>query len=87
MMSSLTYSAQQPTREWFREDGRLCSEDGEHEITQDPVYGYYRLTTQEDPTESISESLIEYELVLYAEALCVDEGCPQHGTIHQYVNS
>lgn len=71
MTASITraYSIQQPNREWETEDERLISKDGIHEITLHPVYDYYRLTTVEDPTESIAESRIEYELVLYADQL------------------
>ncbi len=69
MSKALSYTISQPTRGWFEgdEEGQLLSADGLHEITMDPVYGYYRLTTVEDPCESITESLSQYEVVMYAE--------------------
>ena len=67
------YTIRQSTREWNweYEDGQnvLMSADGIHRITTDPVYGYYRLATQEDPTEAISEHRVLHTLVLYADAL------------------
>jgi hypothetical protein len=70
MISKMTYKVQQAEREWEWEDSTtLISIDGVHQITQDPVYGYFKLTTVEDPTESISESLIMHELVLMADSL------------------
>ena len=71
-LNTLTYSIRQADREWEWEGDRLVSVDGIHVITQDPVYGYYRLTTQEDTTESIRESMIPHHLVLYADTLVVE---------------
>lgn len=70
MTGTLTYHIAQPTREWEWEDANqtcLTSVDGEYEIRQDPVYGYWSLRKSEDPETSIAEHTVLHTLVMSVE--------------------
>lgn len=74
-------------RKWEQDGDRLVSTDGVYEISMDETYGYFRLFSSEDTTTSLGEHLDRKALMLLADTLCIDEGCPHHGTTHVCVNS